>query len=83
MFPAKKVAIALWVVAAVVFVLQQYSFPMLMRGMFDNSGELMVALDRIANAVLYPGVMAALGAIVYLLGEIRDATPPRQKDLNP
>ena len=81
-FPARKVAIVIWFFGAAFFVLQQMRYPIFERGMFETDRTRLTMIAALANAFLYPGVIAGLGAIVHLLGEIRDATPPR-KEPNP
>ena len=81
-FPARKAAIVIWLVAAAFFVLQQIQHPIFERDMLESAAIVPTVLQRLSSAFMIPGVIAGLGAIVQLLGEIRDATP-RRKDLGP
>jgi hypothetical protein len=79
MLPARQIAIVIWVVAAAVFILQQIAQPILEKDFLNSAAGLLPMLDRLANAIIYPGGIAAFGAIVHLLGEIRDASVKRRE----
>jgi len=76
--PAQKIAIAIWLFAAGFFVLQQMRQPIFTRDLFHNDRGMEIMVTALANAFIYPGVIVGLGAIVHLLGEIRDATARRE-----
>ena len=83
MFPARKIAIATWIAAAAVATEQQYYQPFLQKEIFHAPGGLMIALDSLAKTVTWAGGLAALGAILHLLSEIRDATQRNATGENP
>lgn len=79
MFPARKVAIAMWILAAALVAMQQIWNPILDRDMFHSDNGLLRMLHAVATALLFPGIIGGLGAVVHLLGEIRDAIRPESK----
>lgn len=78
MFPARKLAIAVWITAVAVFAMQQYNEPFLFKGMFGwSNGGISASLRSLTNAFGYPVSLATLGAIIHLLAEIRDVNAKR------
>jgi hypothetical protein len=72
---ASKFAVAIWIVAAMLAITQLSSNVYLMNpASHMNIGAFLVDLSA---SLLYSGGLAALGAGVYLLGEIRDRLPER------
>ena len=73
---ARKFAVAIWVVAAMTVVIQVLPYVNLMNASSHmDTGRIVLYL---VNALVFPGsFLAALGAVVYLLGEIRDRLPER------
>lgn len=74
-FPTRKLAILFWIVAVAIVVAQQITHPILFKGALDSAGAFHVALDALTRSLMYGGSIAAIGAIIHLLGEIRDALP--------
>jgi membrane protein DedA with SNARE-associated domain len=68
---AKKFAIAIWMGAAV-SVATQLIADFYLSSIPIDAGRLLMAL---LYSLLNPALLAALGAVVYLLGEIRDRLP--------
>lgn len=83
MFPARQLAIAIWLAAAALLIVNQIYEPMRLLALFHFSDEQPAALALLANNIYYIGVIAGIGAIVHLLGEIRDAFRRRDADRQP
>ena len=72
MFPAKTIAQVLWGVAV---------FVLLLHLIYEPLGPgLLFTISSIANIIIYPGGIAAFGAVIHLLGEIRDALPRKERE---
>jgi hypothetical protein len=71
---ANKFAVAIWIATAMIVAGQLISeFYLSAPVAFEFGRFLMVLL----YSLLYPAILAALGAVVHLLGEIRDRLPER------
>ncbi len=70
---ARGFAILLWLIAAFVLIVQWVRY--LANG---SSGNGWLLLGLLAVNLMYVGALAGLGAIVHLLGEIRDQLGRRQ-----
>ncbi len=76
---AQKFARALWILAGVLIVAQQVAeyLPWVEFPNQQQHLDLRVVLAMLGNSILYAGGIVALGAIIHLLGEIRDRLPER------
>jgi hypothetical protein len=73
MFPVSKLAVALWVGALILVIEQQFYSPFLVRDMLHSWASLSAPLGSIAGQFRYAGGLAAIGAVIQLLSEIRAA----------
>jgi hypothetical protein len=72
---ANKFAVAIWIAAATSVVCQLIAdFYLTSTPMDISAGRLLMVL---LYSLLNPALLAALGAVVYLLGEVRDRLPER------
>lgn len=70
---ANKFAVAIWVVAAMLVVVELLSQALLLKSNMNFA----VFFSELPFALLYGGGLAILGAGIHLLGEIRDRLPER------
>jgi hypothetical protein len=77
MYPATIIAIALWVLAGVSFIVGQIQQPFLPRAILDSDHPLWVPVHSLASSFASAGYLAAFGAIFYLVGEIQAALGTR------
>jgi hypothetical protein len=71
---AKKFAVAIWTVAAALVVTQLFADVYRSSSPINDVGRVLVFL---LFSLLNPAILAALGAGIHLLGEIRDRLPER------
>jgi hypothetical protein len=78
MLNANKFAVAIWIAAAVLVVANLFSgvYPFNYTSMMYQ-GDIRTFLLYLGNTLVFAGGLAALGAVVHLLGEIRDRLPER------
>jgi hypothetical protein len=69
-----KFAVALWIAAAMLVATQLFADFYLRSSPIDNVGNVLLFL---LSSLFTPAILAALGAVVHLLGEIRDRLPER------
>ncbi|HTT84098.1 MAG TPA: hypothetical protein VMF67_11495 [Rhizomicrobium sp.] len=70
--PARQFATALWIAAAILIVAQELIYLVPFYGQHPRPMDARNFLISIVNALVYGGGLAAFGAGIHLLGEIRD-----------
>lgn len=74
---ARKFAMALWIAAAILIVAQQLTYLAPLYGQHLVPMDTRLFLISLVNALVYAGGLAAFGAGIHLLGEIRDQLAKR------
>ena len=75
-FPARTIAILLWILAVALAADQMLQFQKFRE--MPDAGDTVYVVVHLGNALTLLSALLALGAIVWLLGEIRDRLPERQ-----
>ena len=76
-FPARAIAILLWAMGVVVVASEWFLYTRTLGALLGQANTTYVVALRMGSGLTYFAVLLALGAIVWLLGEIRDRLPER------